>query len=437
MNLIGISINHKTSPLELREAVHLTRDEIVEFIPTLRNILSDGVIISTCNRTEIFGFSHSHGLDTNPLIESLIAFKPNLGIKNEHFTKYFSCGAVKHIFSVATGIDSLIIGDSQILGQVKEAFEISEDLDFSGTILRRVFDTATKVGKRAIKESTIGEGAVTVSYAAVQVVEKIFSSLDKKSALVIGAGETGELAAIHLRDKGVGKITISNRTIERAEKLAEKVHGEIIPFQFLNEQLNNYDIIISATSSDNFIVSLKDVQAAMKKRRGAPIVMMDIAVPRDIDPEVKKIDNVFYHDMDSLKIIVDQNMQKRKDQLPLVEKIIMEEMVGFFGWYNSLDVVPTIKTMRSFFEEIRKDELEKIKHKLSDEDFSKVEDMTRRMIGRLLHNPTIKLREYAETGSNIKEVTNNTVILKELFNLNENKNSVEEKKNLEEKVEER
>lgn len=437
MNLIGISINHKTSPLELREAVHLTRDEIVEFIPTLRNILSDGVIISTCNRTEIFGFSHSHGLDTNPLIESLIAFKPNLGIKNEHFTKYFSCGAVKHIFSVAAGIDSLIIGDSQILGQVKEAFEISEDLDFSGTILRRVFDTATKVGKRAIKESTIGEGAVTVSYAAVQVVEKIFSSLDKKSALVIGAGETGELAAIHLRDKGVGKITISNRTIERAEKLAEKVHGEIIPFQFLNEQLNNYDIIISATSSDNFIVSLKDVQAAMKKRRGAPIVMMDIAVPRDIDPEVKKIDNVFYHDMDSLKIIVDQNMQKRKDQLPLVEKIIMEEMVGFFGWYNSLDVVPTIKTMRSFFEEIRKDELEKIKHKLSDEDFSKVEDMTRRMIGRLLHNPTIKLREYAETGSNIKEVTNNTVILKELFNLNENKNSVEEKKNLEEKVEER
>ncbi len=442
MNLIGISINHKTSPLELREAVHLTRDEIVEFIPKLReSLLSDGVVISTCNRTEIFGFPQSQSLDSLPLIQTLIDFKPKLGIKPEHFSKYFSCSAVKHIFSVAAGIDSMIIGDGQILGQVKESFEISEDLEFSGSVLRRIFDTATKVGKRAIKETTIGEGAVTVSYAAVQVVEKIFASLDKKSALVIGAGETGELAAVHLRDKGVGQIAISNRTIERAEKLSEKVHGEIIPFQFLNEQLYNFDIIISATSSDDFIITIKDVQTAMKKRKGAPIVMMDIAVPRDIDPEVKEIDNVFYHDMDSLKIIVDQNLQKRKDQLPLVEKIIMEELVGFFGWYNSLDVVPTIKTMRSFFEEIRSDELEKIKHKLSDDDFAKVEDMTRRMIGRLLHNPTVKLREYAETGANIKELTDNTVILKELFNLNDKSGGEkplhEEKKTIEEKIEEK
>jgi glutamyl-tRNA reductase len=442
MNLIGISINHKTSPLELREAVHLTRDEIVEFIPILREkLLNEGVIISTCNRTEIFGFTQSQSFDADPLIQSLIDFKPKLGIRGEHFTKYFSCGAVKHIFSVAAGIDSLIIGDSQILGQVKESFEISDDLEFSGSILRRIFDTATKVGKRAIKETTIGEGAVTVSYAAVQVIEKIFASLERKSALVIGAGETGELAAVHLRDKGVGKIAISNRTIERAEKLSEKIHGEIVPFQFLNEQLHNYDIIISATSSANFVIGLNDVYAAMKKRKGAPIIMMDIAVPRDIDPEVRKIDNVFYHDMDSLKVIVDQNLQKRKDQLPLVENIIMEEMVGFFGWYNSLDVVPTIKTMRSFFDEIRMDELEKIKHKLSAEDFAKVEDMTRRMIGRLLHNPTIKLREYAESGSNIKEVTSNTVMLKELFNLadkSDNGSQVNNAKKIaEEKIEER
>jgi glutamyl-tRNA reductase len=442
MNLIGISINHKTSPLELREAVHLSPEEIVEFIPNLKeSLLSDGIVISTCNRTEIFGFPQVQSLDSTPLIQSLIDFKPKLGIKPEHFSKYFSCGAVKHIFSVAAGIDSLIIGDSQILGQVKDSFEISDDLEFTGPVLRRIFDTATKVGKRSIKETTIGEGAVTVSYAAVQVVEKIFSSLDKKSALVIGAGETGELAAVHLRDKGVGKIAISNRTIERAEKLSEKVHGEIVPFQFLNEQLHNYDIVISATSSADYVVTLKDVQNAMKKRRGSPMVMMDIAVPRDIDPEVRKIDNVFYHDMDSLKIIVDQNLQKRKDQLPFVNKIIMEEMIGFFGWYNSLDVVPTIKTIRSFFEEIRTDELEKIKHKLSDDDFAKVDDMTRRMIGRLLHNPTVKLREYAETGSNIKEVTNNTVILKELFNLADNNSNGKslngDKKIAEEKVEEK
>ena len=418
MNLVGISINHKTSPLELREAVHLNRDEIVEFIPRLRDSLfSEGVIISTCNRTEIFGFPKQMGLDPSPLIDKLITFKPGIGIKHEHFSKYFSCGAVKHLFSVASGIDSMIIGDSQILGQVKEAFEISEDLNFAGTVLRRIFDTATRVGKRAIKETTIGEGAVTISYAAVQVVEKIFSNLEKKSALVIGAGETGELSAVHLRDKGIGKIAISNRTIERAESLAEKIHGEIIPFQFLKEHLHNFDIIISATSANNLILSLEDIKSAVKKRRGSPLLIMDIAVPRDIDPEVKKIDSVFYHDMDSLKIIVDQNMQKRRDQIPIVEKMIMDEMVGFFGWYNTLDVVPTIKTMRSFFEEIRHDELEKIKNKVSDEDFTKIEDMTRRMIGRLLHNPTVKLREFAETGASINDVTANTSMLKELFNL--------------------
>lgn len=418
MNLVGISINHKTSPLELREAVHLSRNEIIEFIPHLKeSLFSEGVVISTCNRTEIFGFLKNLVLDPTPLIEKLIEFKPHAGIKHEHFTKYFSCGAVKHLFSVTSGIDSMVIGDSQILGQVKEAFEISEDLNFIGSTLRRIFDTATRVGKRAIKETTIGEGAVTVSYAAVQVVEKIFANLEKKSALVIGAGETGELSAIHLRDKGVGKIAIANRTIERAEKLAEKIRGEIIPFQFMKEHIYNFDIVISATSAKNFVISLDDVKSAIKKRRGAPILLMDIAVPRDIDPEVKKIDNVFYHDMDSLKIIVDQNIQKRRDQIPIVEKMIMEEMVGFFGWYNTLDVVPTIKTMRSFFEEIRHDELEKIKNKISEEDFTKVEDMTRRMIGRLLHNPTIKLREFAEKGANINDVTANTSILKELFNL--------------------
>jgi glutamyl-tRNA reductase len=420
MNLLSITINHKTAPVELREALHLSRNEIVELIPRLKKYFSEGVILSTCNRTEIFVMPKEYSLDGNLLINELIDFKPVQNIKPENFSKYFSCGAVKHLFSVSSGIDSLIIGDSQILGQVKDAFEIAEDMQFTGTIFKRIFDTAIKVGKRAIKETTIGEGAVTVSYAAVQVVEKIFANLEKKSALVIGAGETGELAAVHLRDKGVGKITIANRTLERAETLAEKIHGEIIPFQFLSEQLHNFDIIISATSSDNFILSKTDVLNAMKKRKGLPVVLMDIAIPRDIDPEVRKIDNVFYHDMDSLKIIVDQNLQRRKSEIPVVEKLVMEEMMGFFGWYNALEVVPTIKSLREFFDEIRNDELEKMRHKISEDDFSKIEDMTRRMIGRILHNPTIKLRELAESGINVQELTTNTIILKELFALGNN-----------------
>ncbi|MFZ5946693.1 MAG: glutamyl-tRNA reductase [Stygiobacter sp.] len=417
MNFIGISLNHHTSPLEIREALHLNHDEIINSLNAIKHYLDEPVILSTCNRTEIFGFPNSNSLNNKPIIHELILLKKLNEIKDEYFKTYFSCGAVKHLFSVASGIDSMIIGDSQILGQVKEAFEISSDIGLTGTISQRIFDTAIKVGKRAINETAIGEGAVTVSYAAVQVVEKIFSNLNKKSALVIGAGETGELAAIHLKDRGIKRIAISNRTLERAEKLAEKVHGEIVPFQFLTEHLHDFDIIISATSSNDFILSFDDVKNAIKKRKGSLLVLMDIAVPRDIDPKVRDIENVFYHDMDSLKVIVEQNLQKRKEQIPLIEKMIIEEMTNFFSWYNTLDIVPTIKAIRTFFEEIRNDELQKIKNKISDEDFLKIEDMTRRMVGRLLHNPTIKLREIAEKGFNVNEASSNALVLKQLFNL--------------------
>jgi len=435
MNFIGISINHTTSPLELRESLHLERDEIVQLIPLLKErYFSEGLVLSTCNRTEIFGFPHQFGFDLSPLINTLIDFKPVHGIKPENFSKYFSCGAVKHLFKVASGIDSMVIGDSQILGQVKEAIDISEDLEFAGIILRRIFDTAVRVGKRSIKETGLGEGAVTVSYAAVQVVEKVFANLEKKSALVIGAGETGELAAINLRDKGIGKITISNRTITRAEELAEKVHGEIVPFQFLKEHLHKFDIIVGATSAVHLIITVDQFKSAMKKRRGSPVVLMDIAVPRDIDPKVKELDNVYLYDMDSLKIIIDQNVQKRRDQIPQVEKLILEEMVNFFSWYNALDIIPTIKSMKSFFENIRLDELEKIRNKINEEDFLKIEDMSRRMMGRLLHNPIVKLRQFAESGINSNETMSNTIILKELFNLSDSPVNGEDS-NKEERIE--
>lgn len=431
MNFIGISLNHKTAPIEIREALHLNNDEIIYALSSFKDIIKEPVIISTCNRTEIFGFPNYNSLNNNIIIEKLISLKPINEIKNEYFRSYFSCGAIKHLFSVATGIDSLIIGDSQILGQVKEAYEISSDLRLTGTITQRIFDSALRVGKRAINETKIGEGAVTVSFAAVQIVEKIFSNLNKKTALVIGAGETGELAATHLKEKGIKKISISNRTLERAEKLAEKVHGEIIPFQFLKEYIHEFDIIFSATSANDYILTYEDINTAIKKRKGAPLILMDIAIPRDIDPKVRNIDNVFYHDIDSLKIIVDQNIQKRIEQIPIIEKMILEEMISFFSWYNSLEVVPTIKAIRNFFEDIRNDELQKIKTKISEEDFNKIEDMTRRLIGRLLHNPTIKLREVAEKGINSNEATSITLMLNQLFNLEkylqQNKNDKNEK----------
>ncbi len=418
MNLLGISINHNTSSIELREALHLSKNEIIDLVPKLQeSLFSEGIIISTCNRTEIFGILKNEKYNYKDVQKILIEYKPISGISADNFSNYFSCSAVKHLFKVSSGIDSLVLGDSQILGQVKEAFEISRELGFTGTLMHRLYESAMKVGKRSIHETMIGEGAVTVSFASVKVIEKIFSDFETKSALIIGAGETGELAAIHLKDKGIGKLFITNRTKERAVKLAEKVNGEAIRFDLYKERLPEFDIIITATSSDNYILSYGDIKSMMKKRKGEICCIMDIAIPRDVDPKVKKIDGVFYNDIDSLNIIVDRNKKKREHEIPLINNIIIEEMVSFFSWYNTLNVVPTIKEFRDFFEEIRNDEFNKIKNKLHPEEWEKVENMTKRLIGRVLHNPTTKLKQLSVNKDNLEESKKYSNVLRELFNL--------------------
>ncbi|HEX2964044.1 MAG TPA: glutamyl-tRNA reductase, partial [Ignavibacteriales bacterium] len=212
MNLLAVSINHRTAPVELRESLHLSTEEIKVFLKELKgNLFSEGFIISTCNRTEIYGFPINPRTNFKDLQKFLIEMKPVGKITPENFQNYFSCGAVNHLFRVSAGIDSLLLGDNQILGQVKESFQISEDFDFAGFLMRRIFDSAIKVGKRAKTETVISDGAITVSYAAVQLIEKIFSGLNRKSALVIGTGETGEIAAKHLRDKGIGRLSVTNR----------------------------------------------------------------------------------------------------------------------------------------------------------------------------------------------------------------------------------
>lgn len=430
MNIIGISINHKTASVEIRETLHLSKDEIISLIQKLKKgLLTSGFVLSTCNRTEIFGFPANPKVDQEKIIDLLTSFKPVSGIKSSHFVPYFSCSAVKHIFNVAAGIESMIIGDSQILGQIKESFQIADEMKFTDPVLRRLFYTTVKVGKRSISETEIEEGAVSVSYAAVQVIEKIFANLSKKSALIIGAGETGALAGVHLKDKGIGTLTICNRTLEKAQKLASKLGADVIPFDSLQENLSDFDIIISATSAENYILHYDDIKKMMHQRKRTPCCLMDIAVPRDIDPKVSEFENVFYNDIDSLQKIVDSNIQKRRNEIPLVQSIVMEEMLNFFSWFNTLEVVPTIKTLREFFDSILTDELNKIKHKVTDEDFLKVENMTHRMIGRILHNPTIKLRELAESGDHHLDIIQRTFVLKELFKLDDFSNENENKNN--------
>lgn len=429
MNLLSVSINHRTAPVELREALHLNQDEVRTLIFKYKETLfKEGLIISTCNRTEVYGIPAKDNLTHNEIQKHLAVLKSKV-VDQKHFQNFLSRDSVKHLFSVTCGIDSLLIGDNQIFKQVKDSFQISEEQKFAGTLMKKLFDSALRVGKRAITETAISEGAVTISFAAVQLIEKIFSSLSKKTALVIGTGETGELAARHLVDRNIGKLLITNRTFEKAEKLADELRGKPIKFEDFKQQLHLCDIIISATSSDNFILTRSDINSAMKKRNFASLVIADVAIPRDIDPECKKIDYVFYHDIDSLNIIVDQNLSKRKNEIPKVQKIIEEETENFFNWFNSLQAAPTIKDLHDYFEAVRSEEVEKNINKFSEADKEKFEIITKRIINKLLHHPTIVLRKAAGEEQDTNQVIEKINLVRELFGIDHSTNKMDKVEN--------
>ncbi|HSD62194.1 MAG TPA: glutamyl-tRNA reductase [Ignavibacteriaceae bacterium] len=428
MNLSAISINHHSASVDLREALHLSEEEIAELVAKIKgNVFSEGLVISTCNRTEIYGFPVNDKLLLPDIQKILAEHKSVKNISAENFQTFHSFSAIEHLFRVATGIDSMLIGDNQIFKQVKDSFQLAEDLSFTGVISKRIFDAAIKTGKRAINETLISEGAVTVSYAAVQLIEKIFSNLSKKSALVIGAGETGEIAAKHLRDRGIGRLSITNRTIERAEKIGSSLNAKILPFSKFKEFIHDYDIIISATSAPELILSKTDIENAMKHRNYSAMVLMDIAVPRDIDPASKKIEYVFYHDIDSLNIIVEQNLAKRREEIPKVEKIITEELDALMNWYHSLEAGPTIKSLRDYFEAVRAEEISKNKNRFSDDDQEKLDIITKRIINKILHQPMVELKKLSDNDSGSNEMAARISILREIFGIDKTKNKEENK----------
>ena len=426
MNLLSLSISHHTAPVELREALHLSNEEIKTFIEGVKGkLLNEGLVISTCNRTEIYGLPSNESINHSAIQNFVLTMKPAPAAKSENFNHFLSYDAAKQLFKVITGIDSLLIGDNQIYHQVKDSIHIAEEMKFTGFLTQKLFDAAIRTGKRAISETEISEGAVTVSYAAVQLIEKIFSNLSKKSALVIGAGETGEIAAKHLREKLVGRLAITNRTFEKGQRLAESLQARIIPFENFKSQLHEFDIIISATSSEGLILTKDEIRLAMKKRNFADLVITDIAVPRDIDPKCKEIDYVFYHDIDSLNIIVEQNLSKRRGQIPKVENIIDEELKNFFDWYHSLEVAPTIKSLRDYFENVRIEEVEKNKNRFSSEDQEKLDVVTKRIINKILHQPTVELKKLTEGENKHDETAAKVGIIREIFGIDSSKSERE------------
>ncbi|HYF02427.1 MAG TPA: glutamyl-tRNA reductase [Patescibacteria group bacterium] len=400
MNLFLLGISHKTASVEVREAVAFSNEETAQILPELQEkFLKEAVLVSTCNRTELYGVPHDDSFKSEDLVNFLIEWKRANFLKPQHFYIESSFKAAEHLMEVTSGIDSLIVGDVQILQQVRDAYELSGEKRTAGTLMHELFHTSFRVGKRAKAETAIGKGAVSISYAAVELSEKIFADLKTKKAILIGAGETAELTAKHLRNHGIGHLLIANRTLERAQNLASQYGAMAIPLSEINQFLKNVDIVISSVHSQDYILKREDVKAAMKTRPSAPLVIVDIGMPRNIDPKAGEIDNVFLEDIDSLEMIANANHERRKSELPKVREIIAQELQKFKEWAAVLDVVPTIKSLRDKCEDIRQSGLQKYKYKFAPEDFEKVDELTKVLVNRILASPISALREYSQNSA--------------------------------------
>lgn len=343
--LFAFGINHKTAPIEVREKLYIHENEIPSLLAELKQTLTECVILSTCNRTEIYGVCGSADVDLDFYKDLVINFKNAAEIvRKEHFFTFVSCAACQQLFSVATSVDSKIIGDTQILQQLKNAYHTAKDLDATGRILNQLSQRAFKIGKKAYTETTIHRGAVSISLAAVELAGKIFGSLQNKNILIVGAGETAKLTAECLLKRQVGKIKITNRTRENAEELlanlqkSNRFDGEIVDFADFKNHLNETDIVISSTGALEPILTTADFAGQTNT-----ILLVDIAIPRDIAPEVGENESVILKNIDDLHAIVDRNYERRTKDLPHVKRIIMKEMGEFLTWYYSLPLLPVFQ----------------------------------------------------------------------------------------------
>ncbi|HTK82211.1 MAG TPA: glutamyl-tRNA reductase [Bacteroidota bacterium] len=421
MNLSCLGINHRTAPLEVREKVWFSSDENREMIATLKERgISECVLASTCNRTELYVSVDEHSKAPVPSWKDLVALKKsNVEAQDSHFYSIPSLHAARHLFSVASGIDSMVIGDVQILNQIKDGFSLSQELGCTGPLLNRLFAQALHVGKRARTETEIGEGAVSMGYAAAELTSKIFDDLSKRTALLIGAGETGKLTAQHLESRNIGSFVFANRTRTRAEGLARRFGGRVIELQDITTHLNSVDIVISAIDSPEYILTTAQLRHALKQRSNMSLVIIDLGVPRTIDPGANTIGNIFFHDVDTLNHIIDRNLANRVAQIRSVEQIILEELTLFHNWHRSREVTPTIQELSKQFEAIRTSELEKHRHHFSTEKQEELELLTKRIVNKILHTPITNLKN----GSNADDaptVGEKVSLLRHLFGLDRN-----------------
>ena len=402
MELLVVGLNHNTAPIQIRECLAFPEDKMEDALSKVHALPSvkENMIVSTCNRVEVYAATRETEKAIHDLRDFLSQYH-GISLKEFEKTLYTHVGeeAVRHIFRVASSLDSMVLGEPQILGQIKDAYDFSQQVKTSGLILHRLLHRAFHVAKRVRTETKIAISAVSVSSVAVELAEKIFGTLEKKTVLLIGAGEMCELAARHLVSGGIEKILVTNRTYERAVSLAQEFRGEAIPFEAMGLGLKKTDIVISATHSPQYLLGHDQITKVMKGRKQKPIFFIDIADPRDIEPKVGDIENVYLYNIDDLQKVANENIKDRKKEAQRAETIVQDEVVKFVNWYRSLDVTPTIIALRKKFEEIRKKELEKtlsLHPNLSDKEKKSLEALTSAIINKILHAPIALLKQTNE-----------------------------------------
>ena len=428
MYILVTGLNHRTAPVEIRERLAFGEpvpQNIYDRL-TCRDELHGVLVLSTCNRTEVYATVKDIEQGVGVLEEFMAS---SSGLEIDELRPYLyqpNCyEAIGHLFRVAAGLGSMVLGETQILGQVKDAYNHAIEMGASDGILNTLFQKALHAGKRVRTETGLDRHAVSVSYVAVELARNIFGILEDKTVLVIGAGEMSELTARYLVDNGVSTVMVSNRSYERAVSLAERVDGTAISFADLPGWLSRADIIISCTAATHYVVRYEAVEEALRKRQGRNLFIIDIAVPRDVDPRIGEIEGIYLYDIDDLENVIDANLMERKKAARQAQKILLEELQEFEEWLNTLYVIPVVKALKQKGEEIKQREVTRALNRLGNTSLRQekiIGSLASSIVNQLLHFPVVNLKEMALTsnGHLYAEVTRNLFALEVESNDEEN-----------------
>jgi len=415
MQLALVGLSHKTAPVEIRERLAFSNDALRSALTSLvdRRAVNEAMILSTCNRVEVVAESPDDRLIRDFICEFHQVSHDSV---STHLYSYRNVDAIRHVFRVTASLDSMVIGEPQILGQVKEAFRIAMDAGTVGMHLSALMNRAFAVAKKVRSETGISQSAVSVSYAAVELARKIFGDLSGKTVMIIGASKMGELAAKHLRRAGASSVLVTNRTFERAVELAKVFEGAAVPFEHFTDHMAGADIVITSTGAPHFIIGSSLAEQVIHRRKNKPIFFIDIAVPRDIDPAVNQIDNAFLYDIDDLQQVIDANLKERLKEAMRAEQIVDDEVEAFCLKMQTRDVVPTIVQLRESLEKVRRDEIERNRRHLKDlspEQQAAVDQITKSIVNKILHPPIEQLKQMAHDpqGADLAE------LIRKIFNV--------------------